>query len=184
MVPMHKQRNLFNSRRLMLLGLMALVLSTSLALTTGVASAKTASPTRAVTSSLASCFANGCDGANPISTGCYKDAQTEEFNVGAAPGVLGLTATIYLRYSSYCKTAWAKIVFSSALPSGYRGNAIITRNLDNRQYDCTTGYGVVLAGQTSCYSGMVYVAYTTAYAAGMFLSIGGNWLEFTRTTSK
>lgn len=43
MSSLHRKRNLFNTKRLILLGLMALMLSTSLVLTTGVASAKTAS---------------------------------------------------------------------------------------------------------------------------------------------
>src|SRR5437879_3702542 len=119
MSPMHTKRNLFNMKRLMLLGLMALVLSTALTLTTGVASAKTAS--------TASSYAN------PVTSGCDKDAQTVQWNVGAIPGVLGATGMIYLRYSPHCQTEWAKVVLDHPLPSGYEVNAIVTRNYDSQQ---------------------------------------------------
>lgn len=36
-----------------------------------------------------------------------------------------IVGTIQLRYSPSCKSAWAKITFNSALPSGYTGNAFI-----------------------------------------------------------
>lgn len=173
---LHRKRSLF--QRLMFLGLMALVLSTALTLTTGVASAKTASPTRAATT-------YPYDGQNPISTGCYKDAQTERSNTGIVIwSDLETTYTISLNFSYVCHTSWAKIVLDSVLPLGYQANAIVTRNNDERQYDCTTGNGVVLAGQTSCYSGMVYDgAGFSAYAAAMFLKIGSTWQSGAHTLS-
>jgi len=47
MLPIHTGRSLFNVKRLMLLGLLVLMLSTSLVLTIRVASAHTPSPTLA-----------------------------------------------------------------------------------------------------------------------------------------
>lgn len=74
-----------------------------------------------------------------------------------------IVGTIQLRYSPSCKSAWAKITFNSALPSGYRGNAVIRKYSSDKSmiikaYTCTSsgGNGDVAPGQKSCYTPMVY----------------------------
>lgn len=169
---------MFNIKRMTTLGLMFLLLSTMLVFTTGVASAHTASPTRGATT-------YPYDGQNPISTGCYKDAQTEQSASGAVISpAFAMTYIVDLNFSLACHAAWAKIVLQNPLPSGYQADAIVTRNNDERQYDCTTGNLVVTAGETSCFSGMVYdPAGFSAYAAAMFLKIGETWQQGVHTLS-
>lgn len=119
-----------------------------------------------------SCSNTGCDGHDPVSSGCDSDAQTK---YTATSNDLGgeLRATVYLRYSVACLAAWAKVVFNQPMPSGHYGDAVVARNSDNRQQDCIEagGNGKVWPGQTSCYSGMVGGGYSlTAYAAGLYWS--------------
>lgn len=184
MSPRRKGNLLFYGKHLMLLGLMAMMLCTSLVLTAGIASAKT------TTSALASgkLFCGGsCDGKNPVYEDCYADAQSYYTNTAWA--VLptnylpGIEETITIRYSYSCRAAWATVKFSRPLPSGWHGNAIITRTSDNRQFDCAHGGNdIVYPGQTSCYSGMVDDgSYTTAWAAGMS-DAGNGWWEVVRST--
>ena len=180
MLPMYTGRNPFNVKRLILLGLMALVLSTSLVLTTGVASAQTTSSA----SAAVSCWNFSCDGQNPSSKGCVNDARDI---YAATSGDLGggLRETIILRFSSACAAAWAFVFTSEPLAPSYdNGNAIITRNSDGRQYDCAHGGdGIILADQTSCYSGMVGDAGGfTSWAAAMYTT-GGPWQEVAHTAS-
>lgn len=181
MLLLPKGKSLFNVKRLILLGLMALVLSTSLVLTTGVASAHTTSPKLAT----ASCYNTGCDGQSPLRTGCVNDARDI---YSATSGDLGggLRETVILRFSSTCAAAWAKVSFNQSLPSGSYGNAIITRNTDKRQYDCTTGDDIVYPGQTSCFSGMVGdYGSITSWAAGMYRTNSPNtaWHQVAGTSS-
>lgn len=101
------------------------------------------------------------NGQSPVSTGCANDAYTAvSTSVKKDNGTI--VGTIQLRYSPSCKSAWTKITFNSALPSGYTGNAFIHQyNSDHsiklRSYDCNSsgGNGKVLSGQTSCYTPMV-----------------------------
>jgi hypothetical protein len=167
-------------KRMMPLGLMFLMLSTIVVFTTGVASAHTASPSLAT----ASCYNTGCDGKNPVSSGCDNDAQTKYTATSADLGG-GLRATISLRYSATCLAAWAKVVFNKSMPSGHYGDAIVARNSDNRQQDCIEagGNGKVWPGQTSCYSGMVGDGFSlTSYAAGFYWSPSA-WKQVATTAS-
>ena len=142
---------MFSIKRLMSLGLMLLMFSTMFVFTTGVASARTASPALAA----ASCYNTSCDGKSPISTSCDSTAVTEWTATSADLGG-GLKATAYLRFSTACQAAWAKVVFNKPIPSGSYGNATITRS-DGKSISCISngGNGDVMATQTSCYSAMV-----------------------------
>lgn len=176
---MHKERSLFNVKRLMSLTLMLLMLSSMLVLTTGVASAKSTTRTLAA----ASCHDTKCDGQSPLSTGCVNDARDI---YSATSGDLGggLYETVILRFSSTCVAAWAKVSFNKSLPSGVYGNAIITRNTDNAQVDCTYGDGIVDPGQTSCFSGMLGdYGSTTSWAAGMTHNSNTAWHQVANTAS-
>lgn len=163
---------------------MAVVLSTSLALTTEIASAKTTAPTRAAGTAYCG---GSCDGKDPYNMNCYNDASDFYTNTTwASPPtnyLPGIAETIVIRYSYSCHAAWAKVTFSRPLPSGWHGNAIVTRTSDNRQFDCAHGGNdIVYPGQTSCYSGMVDDGpYTSAWSAGM-ADAGHGWWEVVRTT--
>lgn len=174
MLPLSKGKSLFTVRHLMLLGVMALLLGTSLAFT-AVASAKTASPTRAA----ATWHCGGtCDGKNPVQYGCSADATDHYPNYNAS-----YAEHIVIRYSSACGAAWAKVWFDYTLSANNYGNAIVTRTSDNRQFDCVTGNGIVLPGQSSCYSGMLNDDSTTAWGAGMYNISNTGWFEVVRTTA-
>lgn len=178
MSPIHKGRNLFPVKRLVSLMLMALVLSTALALATGVASAKTTSPARATASSK--CW-GPCDGLNPVTTGCWDGTAVSQYPNTGWVGGRGVHIVVY--YSFSCQAAWAYVTLDWAPAPGDYADAIVTRTSDNRQFDCTTGNGIVNWRRTSCYSGMVDDLYTTAWGAGMYsFCCRGGWGEIVRTT--
>lgn len=56
------------------------------------------------------CFENSCTGKDPNATGCVNTAIT----VGTFQ--IGVQGTLYLRYSTACDAAWAKIVDAGASP--------------------------------------------------------------------
>ena len=186
---LHRKKSLF--QRLMLLGLMALVLSTALTLTTRVASAKTTSSMRVAASSTSyGCWNTGnstlpsCDGRSPISTGCTQGAFTAR---SATSGFLsgGVMETVNLRFNSTCQSAWAEITFNYALPSFHYGNGAIHRLNDNTEYWCSDsgGNGSVLPGQSSCYTPMVGDSGTFLSIADGFYWVGGAWTLETQTTT-
>ena len=182
---MYTGRSLFNVKRLILLGLMALVLSTSLVLSTGVVSAQTTSLTRATTHATASCYNTGCDGKDPIAMRCDSNVITPHAATSSDLGG-GLLETVALRYSSACGAAWADVYFNEPLPYTWAyGNAIITRNNDGRQFDCAHGgNGIVLPSQTSCYSGMVGDAGAlNSWAAAMYRTDSTSWQQKAGTAS-
>lgn len=106
------------------------------------------------------------NGRNPITTGCANSAVEPVQPVTFAGGY----ATISLKWSTVCQTAWAQVSFSSALGSGSWGNALIISNTTSDYYSCNqAGNGSVQPGQRSCYTGMVddpdgY----SAYAKGIY----------------
>lgn len=122
------------------------------------------------------------EGQSPISTGCDDTAFTAS-SASIKNGSGTTIGTIYLRYSSNCQTAWAKVVFNSSMPSGYYGNAFIhkynsDKSIKLKSYDCASsgGNGKVLPGQTSCYTPMVYdPAGYYARAEGYRITSSGNY---------
>ncbi|QII51560.1 DUF2690 domain-containing protein [Bacillus paralicheniformis] len=74
------------------------------------------------------------------------DANNKQFGIGE------------LKFSSVCKTAWAKMTLGKAAPSGLEANAYVKRNTDGKELSCSSagGNGKVLPGQASCYTPMVY----------------------------
>lgn len=178
---MGKGRKIVSIKHLMSLTFMLLMLISMLVFTTGVASAQTTTRTLAA----ASCYNTSCDGQSPLGTSCVNDARDI---YSATSGDLGggLYETVILRFSSTCAAAWAKVSFNKSLPSGSYGNAIVTRNTDNAQADCTYGDGIVYPGQTSCFSGMVGdYGSITSWAAGMYRTNNPNtaWHQVAGTAS-
>ncbi len=70
----------------------------------------------------------------------------------------GSYATLELRFSTKCKTAWAKITLSRAAKTDGEATALVVRSTDNKQYGCHNagGNGEINKGQKSCYTPMVY----------------------------
>lgn len=189
MSSMQKKRSLFDVQRLMVLGLTALVLCTSLALTTGVASAKAISLKPATASPL--CYSRGsstlppCDGENPIESNCDSNVSTLYPTTSQDLGG-GLKETVALRYSSACGAIWADVYLNKPMPSLQWGNAIITRKGTTTQYDCGSsgGNGIIAPSQTSCYTAMLGDAGANyAWGAAMFQLGFSPWKEVARTPS-
>ncbi|MGC9541571.1 DUF2690 domain-containing protein [Streptomyces sp. UG1] len=97
------------------------------------------------------------DGTGPRATGCASSARTVESavlrnSVGTRVGV------IELRFSSYCKTAWARLTMDRQQwqcgdpAAGFAcSRAWIVRNNDGRTYRCTLD-----EGDKRCWTRQVY----------------------------
>ncbi|MEC1663397.1 YjfA family protein [Bacillus halotolerans] len=110
------------------------------------------------------------DGKSPYYNDCASSATTKKSSnlVNANNQVIGV---VELKFSSTCKTAWAKITMNNTLTTSYEANAEITRNTDKKRYNCDSagGNGKAVAGQKSCYTPMVYdLDPRTSYAFGKY----------------
>ncbi len=95
------------------------------------------------------------DGKSPYYNNCDATGVTKKKVTITANGG---TANLELKFSTKCKTAWAKITLSRPAISNGEADALVVRNTDNKQYSCGSagGNGVINKGQTSCYTPMVY----------------------------
>jgi hypothetical protein len=95
------------------------------------------------------------------------DGKSPYYNSCAASGVTKKSVTIYkdgasakleLKFSTKCKTAWAKITLSRPAKTDGEATALVVRNTDNKQFSCASpgGNGEINKGQSSCYTPMVY----------------------------
>lgn len=75
------------------------------------------------------------DGKSPYYNDCAFSGSTKKSSnlVNASNQVIGV---VELKFSSTCKTAWAKITMNNTLTSGFEANAEITRNTDGKRYNC------------------------------------------------
>ena len=81
-------------------------------------------------SAASGCFENSCTGKDPNATGCINTAIT----VGTFQ--IGVQGTLYLRYSTACDAAWAKIINAGIWPV-----KIWVHNTDSQYQFVTTGFG-------------------------------------------
>ncbi|WP_224752601.1 DUF2690 domain-containing protein [Metabacillus arenae] len=95
------------------------------------------------------------------------DGKSPYYNSCAASGVTkknvriyrdGASANLELKFSTMCKTAWAKITLSRPAKTNGEATALVVRSTDNKQFSCSSpgGNGEINKGQTSCYTPMVY----------------------------
>ncbi|MCY7777819.1 DUF2690 domain-containing protein [Bacillus haynesii] len=80
---------------------------------------------------------------------------------------------VELKFSSVCKTAWAKMTLDKAVASGSEADAYVKRNTDGKELSCSSAGGnvKVLQGQTSCYTPMVYgLDPRSSYAMGNIIT--------------
>lgn len=98
------------------------------------------------------CSGNGCNGHDPVSTGCARDAITVSITGGT---VKFRTGTIQLRFSPTCGTNWGR-VFSNI------GNTQLTVSIrrDDGRFAFTVGSG------TRLWSPMVFARNVKAKACG------------------
>ncbi|TDU04990.1 uncharacterized protein DUF2690 [Streptomyces sp. 846.5] len=110
------------------------------------------------------------DGQDPAASGCSSTAVTAK----SAPIYRGDGAqvgTIQLRYSTKCRTVWARII------TPYNaGIAVVHRNTDNATEACPINTNTLKwsssLGDYSCYTPMLNDANVTSYAWGQ---VDGPW---------
>lgn len=95
------------------------------------------------------CSGYGCDGLDPIATGCVNGA----FDVNPAP-VCGDGICVSLRYSPTCGTNWSKVWTSNFLPDDIEG---WVKAKDGRRECFPAGCGVFnTINSDSLYTDMIY----------------------------
>lgn len=92
------------------------------------------------------------DGKNPNYNGCANSAVTKD------KVWIDSVSYVELKFSTTCKTAWAKVTVTRPAVYNHEADARIVRSTDGKAYTCESseGNGVVNKGQTSCYTPMVY----------------------------
>jgi len=148
------------------------VLATALAM--GVAFLVPATASAATTSAAVSCSGYGCDGTDPSATGCAATAVTVETEDAYEANGSGYeTGYVQLRYSTACRTVWARLVvfYAAAGDPGYEGIGTAFRNSDHLSENCfaySDDYSSSIGGYT-CYSlqeydgGVTSAAYAEIY---------------------
>lgn len=121
------------------------------------------------TSTLAATY----DGSDPNTTGCASTARTI-YSLD-----LSGRALVELRYSTACRTTWARVTKYSSDSSnctigatGMQFNCVsarITRKSDNQTYPCSTR-----ANERSCYTKQVNDAGVTSFARGCYIFTPSN----------
>lgn len=144
-------------------------LAIGLAFIAPIASAKAApapgrSPASVAAPAAVTCTGSGCDGTNPETTGCAASAITAEFANIYYQGVI--VGTVELRYSTTCRTAWARIYSTTY----NRMDATVHRNSDGKIALCSGIASWVSGLGYSCYSPQLYdhnsAGTVTSYAQG------------------
>ncbi|MGM7723693.1 DUF2690 domain-containing protein [Metabacillus sp. Hm71] len=92
------------------------------------------------------------DGKSPYYNSCASSAVTKDKKW------IDSISYVELKFSTKCKTAWAKVTVTRPAIYNLEADARIVRSTDGKAYTCNSsgGNGVVNKGQTSCYTAMVY----------------------------
>lgn len=92
------------------------------------------------------------DGKSPYYNSCANSAVTKDKKR------IDSVSYVELKFSTTCKTAWAKVTITKPAVYNHEADARIIRKTDGKAYTCDSsgGNGVVNKGQTSCYTPMVY----------------------------
>ena len=92
------------------------------------------------------------DGKSPYYNSCASTAVTKDKKW------IDSISYVELKFSTKCKTAWAKVTITRPAIYTYEADARIVRQTDGKAYTCDSsgGNGSVNKGQTSCYTAMVY----------------------------
>jgi Protein of unknown function (DUF2690) len=121
------------------------------------------------------------------------DGQWPDQSGCASTGITAASKSIYdmegvkvglieLRYSTSCRTAWARIRSFITDYGGQGESAYVHRNSDGKTFGCTSNVYSSALGAYSCYTPMVYDGGVTSYAQGSSPGSGGGLL-FTAFTS-
>jgi hypothetical protein len=92
------------------------------------------------------------DGKSPYYNSCASSAVTKDKKW------IDSVSYVELKFSTECKTAWAKVTVTRPAIYDHEADARIVRNTDGKAYTCNSsgGNGVVNKGQSSCYTPMIY----------------------------
>lgn len=92
------------------------------------------------------------DGKSPYYNSCASSAVTKDKKW------IDSVSYVELKFSTKCKTAWAKVTVTRPSIYNHEADARIVRSTDGKAYTCSSsgGNGVVNKGQSSCYTPMVY----------------------------
>lgn len=116
------------------------------------------------------CSGSSCNNTDPASTGCSATATTvKEVEAYEADGSGIAVGYIDLRYSTACRTTWARFVAFYPSEDGEIDGAVsLVRNSDGRSESCqayNTSFSSTLDGYT-CYTDQLYDGGVTSYASG------------------
>jgi Protein of unknown function (DUF2690) len=113
----------------------------------------------------ATCSGSGCNGKDPAATGCASTASTVATDTFVSTSAY--KARVDLRYSSGCRTTWARIVFTASSATSWANPySDIIPDGAGTTYNCTgVTYSSTLGGY-SCYTPMHYDAGNTSHALG------------------
>ncbi len=78
------------------------------------------------------------DGKSPYYNSCANSAVTKKSVKIYANGG---SANLELKFSTVCKTAWAKITLSRPAKTDGEATALVVRNTDNKQFSCASPGG-------------------------------------------
>src|SRR5688572_14311937 len=97
-------------------------------------------PNRKILPLLVTFTSFGCDGVDPKDSGCADTAITVDSAVIASSG--HNYALLELRYSTECRSVWARITLTSGLSckpgDDHCATATIVRNSDGKAFSCHT----------------------------------------------
>ena len=179
------RKSLFAAFGLSLAAVIAvLVPSAASAATPAVAAAATPAAAAAVT-----CSGSKCTNTDPASTGCSATAitaeQTEAYEANGSGIPVGY---VQLRYSTACRTTWARYVDFYPAPDSQEleGQVSVIYSNQSKSEFCqnyNTSYSSSLGGYT-CYTDQLYDGGTTSYASAvMYDPSSGLFTNVTRTAA-
>jgi hypothetical protein len=126
------------------------------------------------------CSGYGCDGQWPDISGCANTAITAE-STTIYWGDNEAIGRIDLRYSTACRTVWARVL--SYYDGGVGETATVIRNSDGADHSCYTYLYSQLLGAYSCYTEMLYDGGVTSFANGYSPVPGQDYTEGAGTAS-
>jgi len=119
------------------------------------------------------------DGADPIATGCANTAITAKASNIYNEGVT-VIGQIQLRYSTACRTVWARIL---AYDTPYQATGGVTRDTDLYTFYCHNPTWSSSLGAYSCFTKMLNDRNVTSYAYGYAAQYYGGTVFYNDTPS-
>jgi hypothetical protein len=151
-----------------------------------VPSVASAAPAGMAAAAAVTCSGSHCTNTDPVSTGCSATAITAKTVEAYEANGSGIpVGYVDLRYSTACRTTWARYVAFYPAPNGeLEGEAGVIYSNNSNGEGCqsyNTSYSSSLDGYT-CYTDQLYDGGTTSYADGqMYDPSTGGWSNQVKT---